>query len=69
MTSKSQQKRIAVLKGKPVHVTTTDKAVEMRRICVWCNLWEREARDQQCQDVEGHLFRLAPVTADSREGT
>lgn len=67
MTSKSQQKRIAALKGGAPHVTTTREGVEMRRTCVWCNCWEADAKGLTCSapDGDGHLFRLAPVTASN----
>lgn len=67
--SKSQQKRIAALKGEAPHVITTRESIEMRRICVWCNQWEQDIKSWEnpdpwscaAPDGDGHLFRLAPV--------
>ncbi len=69
MRSKSQQKRILALKDDPPNVSTMHEAVEMRRLCVWCNGWERDPNLGSCcaPDGDGHLFRLAPYT-DSGEG-
>jgi hypothetical protein len=42
MRSKSQQKRILALKDEPPSVSTLREGVEMRRLCVWCDGWERD---------------------------
>jgi hypothetical protein len=56
-------------RDQPPIVTTTSPAVEMRRLCVWCNGWERDPNLGSCcsPDGDGHLFRLAPYT-DHKSG-
>lgn len=58
-------------KPLPAHVTTTGEAVEMWRVCVWCNQREQDIKSRACSapDGDGHLFRLAPHVPDSREDT
>lgn len=54
-----------------LRVTTTSDAVELWRICVWCNRREADTKGVACSapDGDGHLFRLSPhVPAQRIEG-